>query len=111
MKDNSVYLSHIIDCVNHILSYTEGIDEESFYKNFLVQDAVVRNFEIIGEAAKKIKPEFKIEHPSVPWKKMSGMRDKLIHDYIHVDLETVWETTTVILPSLLLELKKIRAEL
>ncbi|MCA4894196.1 MAG: DUF86 domain-containing protein [Cytophagales bacterium] len=111
MKDNRVYLSHIIDSINHILSYTEGMDEESFNRNFLVQDAVVRNFEIIGEASKRIRPEFKIEYPSVPWKKMAGMRDKLIHDYVHVDLETVWEAISAILPSLLVELKKIRNEL
>ena len=73
MKENKVYLDHILDCINNILAYTEGINEDLFYKNFMVQDAVVRNFEIIGEATKRIKQDFKNTYPQVPWKKMAGM--------------------------------------
>ena len=111
MKANKVYLDHILDCINNILAYTEGMSEESFYKNFMVQDAVVRNFEIIGEATKRISPEFKKSFPHIPWKKMAGMRDKLIHDYVHVDIETVWDAKTKDLPSLLIELKEIHSKL
>ena len=111
MKTNKVYLDHILDCINNILSYTEGMNEETFYKNFMVQDAVVRNFEIIGEATKRISPEFKKSFPQIPWKKMAGMRDKLIHDYVHVDMETVWDAKTKDLPSLLIELKEIHSKL
>src|SRR5579885_1759158 len=111
MKDNKVYFNHILDCVEHILSYTEGMDEESFYKNFMVQDAVLRNYEIIGEAAKNIDDDLRNLYPEIPWKKMSGMRDKLIHSYFHVDLQIIWETTTEILPSLLIDLKKIQPKI
>jgi uncharacterized protein with HEPN domain len=111
MKENKVYIDHILDCINNILSYTEGMDEDSFNKNFMVQDAVVRNFQIIGEATKRIKPDFKNAHPDVPWKKMTGMRDKLIHDYFQVDLETVWNTITKDIPSLYIHLKEIHSKL
>jgi uncharacterized protein with HEPN domain len=111
MKENKVYIDHILDCINNILSYTEGMDEDSFNKNFMVQDAVVRNFQIIGEATKRIKADFKTAHPEVPWKKMTGMRDKLIHDYFQVDLETVWNTITKDIPSLHIYLKEIHSKL
>ena len=111
MKENKVYLDHILDCIHNILSYTEGMDEDSFNKNFMVQDAVVRNFQIIGEATKRIKPDFKTSHPNVPWKKMTGMRDKLVHDYFQIDLETVWNTVVIDIPSPLIELKEIHSKL
>lgn len=69
MKENKVYLDHILDCIHNILSYTEGLDEDSFNKNFMVQDAVVRNFQIIGEATKRIKPDFKLPILMFPGKK------------------------------------------
>ncbi len=111
MKDNKVYIGHILDCIDHVLSYTSGMDEDSFAQNFMVQDAVVRNFEILGEATKRLKMEFRNAYPQIPWKSMAGMRDKLIHDYVHVDIETVWEATTKILPALQNDLKKIYSQL
>ncbi len=111
MKDNKLYISHILDCIDHILSYTEGMDENEFAKNFMVQDAVVRNFEIIGEATKRIKTEFRNSYPHIPWKEIAGMRDKLIHDYFHIDLEIVWDSITKDIPFLKLELKKIHSQL
>ena len=64
----------------------------------MISDAVIRNFEIIGEAAKNLSPKFKSYHPDIEWKKMAGMRDKLIHDYISVDLWAVWAVVTDIIP-------------
>jgi len=111
MKENKVYLDHILDCINNILAYTDGMDEDSFYKNFMVQDAVVRNFQIIGVATKRINPDFNTSHPGVPWRKMTAMRDKLVHDYFQVDLETVWNTVVNDIASLLIELKEIHSKL
>ena len=111
MKEDKVYLDHILDCINNIVSYTEGMDEDTFNKNFLVQDAVVRNFQIIGEATKRIKSDFKTSYPNIPWKKMAGMRDKLIHDYVHVDLETVWDAIIKDVPTPLFDLKEIHSKL
>lgn len=78
---------------------------------FLVQDAVVRNYEVIGEATKKLSVDFRNNYPNIPWKRMAGMRDKLIHDYVRIDLETIWDATTKILPSLSIDLKKIHTML
>jgi uncharacterized protein with HEPN domain len=111
MKENKVYLSHILDCISHIQAYTEGMDEELFNKNFMVQDAVVRNFQIIGEATKRITSEFKMSYSNIPWKKMTGMRDKLIHDYFQIDLETVWSTIVKDIPPLQRNLEEIHSKL
>lgn len=83
-----------------IRNYTQGFNEDHFLKNPLVQDAVIRNFEIIGEAAKQLDADFRAGHPEIEWKKIAGVRDKLIHDYIGVDLLTVWAVVEKILPTL-----------
>jgi uncharacterized protein with HEPN domain len=100
MKDDLVYIEYIQSSVDRILSYTEGLDFDSFLQNHLVQDAVVRQLEIIGEATKGISYEFRDQNPQIPWKVMSGMRDKLIHDYIEVDFKMVWSTATKDIPEL-----------
>ena len=100
MKDDLVYIEHIQSSVNRILSYIEGLDFDSFLQNHLVQDAIVRQLEIIGEATKGISFEFRVRNPQIPLKVMSGMRDKLIHDYIEVDFRMVWSTDTKDIPEL-----------
>lgn len=84
-KSDLVYIVHIQRSINQILEYTNGLKEKEFLSNQLIEDAVVRNFEIIGEATKQISKEFRAKHTGIEWKKMAGMRDKLIHDYIEVD--------------------------
>ncbi|PAU93185.1 hypothetical protein CK503_13580 [Aliifodinibius salipaludis] len=100
MKHNKVYLSNILDAIDRILDYTEGISQKEFKENNMIQDAVVRNFEIIGEATKNISSDLRDENKHIPWKNMAGMRDKLIHNYMGVDLDAVWNTIHDILPSL-----------
>ena len=100
MKDDSIYIDHILLSINNILIYTKDISKEEFAKNTLIQDAVIRNFEIIGEATKKISPDFKKVNFEVPWKEMAGMRDKLIHDYIGIDIQVIWDTIQQDLPKL-----------
>jgi uncharacterized protein with HEPN domain len=75
----------------------------SFSEDFLTQDAVIRQLEIIGEATKRISKEFRSENPHIPWSDMAGMRDILIHDYIDVDVDIVWKTASESIP----ELKKL----
>lgn len=87
-----VYLRHILDAIGKIKEYLEGIDEDAFYLNSLVQDGVIRQLEIIGEATKQVSKETRTEHDHIPWKDMAGMRDKLIHDYLGVDVELIWYT-------------------
>jgi len=92
MKDDSIYIDHILQSINNIFEYTKGLSIQDFSDNKMVQDAVIRNFEIIGEATKKVSDDYKQVHFEVPWKAMSGMRDKLIHDYIGVDTAVIWKT-------------------
>jgi uncharacterized protein with HEPN domain len=85
---DEAYLLHIQDSINQILEYTrEG--KELFFSSRLIQDAVIRNLEIIGEATKQLTLEVKAKQPSIPWKQIAGMRDMLIHDYFGVDLNIV----------------------
>ena len=77
-----------------IENYTKDLDFDSFSKNILVQDGVMRKLEIIGEASKRLSDELRNSVSEVPWKEICGMRDKLIHDYFGVDLMAVWKTAT-----------------
>jgi uncharacterized protein with HEPN domain len=100
MKDDLVYIEHILSCIDRIRSYTEGLDYDSFLEKQVVQDAIVRQLEIIGEATKRVSTEYRDRYPHIPWKVMAGMRDKLIHDYIDVDFRMVWSTATEDIPEL-----------
>jgi len=106
-KNNSLYLEHILNSIILILDYTKGMSEKDFLENKLIQDASIRNFEIIGEAAKNISNNFKVKYPKIEWKKMAGMRDKLIHDYIGVDLWAVWAVIENTLPGLKSEISQL----
>ncbi len=89
MKDDRFYLINIAECIQRIESYTRD-GRDAFLKSSMTQDAVVRNFEIIGEAAKRLSREVMQAHPDVPWRRITGFRDVLIHDYMGVDLNQVW---------------------
>jgi uncharacterized protein with HEPN domain len=77
-RDDSVYLRHILDAISRIEEYLYGIDEEKFYQHYLVQDGVIRQLEIIGEASKRLSCDVRARYPNVPWQDIAGMRDKLI---------------------------------
>jgi uncharacterized protein with HEPN domain len=98
--DESFYLRHILDAISRTESYLEGLDEAAFGASLLVQDGVIRQLEIIGEAARHVSPAFRRSHSQVPWDDIAGMRDKLIHDYFGVDLGRVWLTAIEDLPEL-----------
>jgi uncharacterized protein with HEPN domain len=100
-KTDDLYLNHIKDACRLISDYLKNIDRENFETNKLVQDAVMKELEIIGEAARKVSNSTKDNYKLVYWKQIVGMRDKLIHDYTGVDLNIVWESATVDIPELL----------
>lgn len=89
-KNDNVFLLHIVDSFQRILEYVSNVTEEEFYNKRLIQDAVIRNYEIIGEATKNLSEEFTSLHPEINWHGMAGFRDVLAHRYFGVDLEQVW---------------------
>jgi uncharacterized protein with HEPN domain len=99
VKDDEVYLKHIMEAINRIEDYTSGVEKEEFLENSMMQDAVVRQIEIIGEAAKQLSGSTLDEY-DLPWSDIAGMRDKLIHNYFGVDIDQVWETLEKDLPEL-----------
>jgi len=107
IKDNLVYLKHILDAINKIEQYIKKIDENKFSKDTLIQDGVIRQIEIIGEATKNLSEDFRDKHKQVPWKDIAGMRDKLIHGYFGVDINAVWDTVKKDLPNLKAEITRI----
>jgi len=104
-KDNKFYIQHILDAIGIIEGYLKNINYDDFLKDKLIQDGIIRELEIVGEAAKRLTENFKNDHSKIPWKYVCGMRDKLIHDYFGVDLDEVWKTTTEDLKELKQELK------
>ncbi len=99
MKNDILYVRHILDAIRKIESYVSvGYDE--FMDKYHWQDAVIRELEIIGEAAKNLSPEFRDSRPDIPWRRICGMRDVLIHNYMGVDLDAVWEVTQKRIPEL-----------
>lgn len=106
-RDDSVYLKHIRDAIHKIGQYTKGVNRSSFQKNSLVQDAVIRQIEIIGEATKHLSDTLRTSNADVPWQDITAMRDKLVHDYFGVDIEKVWLTVQADIPTLRKQINKI----
>jgi len=108
-KDDHIYVEHILESIEKIEKYTEDLSKEDFAKQEMIQDAVIRNLEIIGEATKMISISMKQSYQNIPWKEIAGMRDKLIHDYIGVDISVVWKTIEHDLPELKKMINEIKA--
>ena len=99
MNKDRLYLESIRDCLERIAEYTSG-GEQEFLASRLIQDGVVRNLEVIGEATKNLSTELREANPAIPWRQIAGMRDVLIHDYLKVNLSRVWLTVSTDLPEL-----------
>jgi len=106
-RDVRLYLDDILEAIDKIERYTEGLNFEQFRKDDKTGDAVIRNFSVIGEAVKNIPPGVRKKYPDIPWKIIAGMRDKLVHEYFGIRYDVVWETIELRLPSLRVALKKI----
>lgn len=98
MRDYRLYLQDIVHAMNAIESFVKDMDFAAFREDDRTSSAVIRKFEIIGEATKNIPEDIKRNYPKVPWKEMAGMRDKLIHFYFGVNYKLVWQTIRKRLP-------------
>ena len=111
MRDYGLYLKDILAAINSIEVFVEDMSFEQFRADDKTTSAVIRKFEIIGEAAKHIPEKILKQHPDIPWKEMAGMRDKLIHFYFGVDYQLVWVTIKERLPQVKPEIQKIQKAL
>jgi uncharacterized protein with HEPN domain len=106
-REEKLFLQDIIDFCEHIAAYIKDVDKAGFLSNRMLQDALVRKIEIIGEAVKNISNETRQYFPHVAWKEIAGMRDRIAHGYFNVDLDIVWKTVTQFIPKLKPEIEKI----
>ncbi len=106
-KDDSVRIRHILDAAREAIRFADNRSRTDMDTDRKLNLSLVRLLEIIGEAARGISEEFRQTHSDLPWNKMIGMRDRLIHGYFDVNLDVVWETITEDLPSLVAQLEKI----
>ncbi len=99
MKDQRVYLAHILSCIEKVQEYTQD-GREDFFSSSLKQDAVVRNLQIVAESASRVSEELRVAHPEIDWPGMRGFRNVLVHDYLNVDYDLVWGIVRQELPPL-----------
>jgi uncharacterized protein with HEPN domain len=108
-REIRLLLDDMLQAAIKIRSYTEGYNYELFLEDEKTTDAVVRNFEIIGEAANRIDPQFRNQYPDIEWKRIRGFRNRIVHDYFGIDYEIVWDIIEYYLDELIDNLIKIKA--
>jgi uncharacterized protein with HEPN domain len=107
MKSDDVFLKHILDEIDFLIRETSGVSFEQFMKNELLKRACARSLEIIGEAVKNLSDDFLKSHKEIEWKKLAGLRDKIIHHYFGVNWDIVWDAITNKLPNVRGKVEKI----
>jgi uncharacterized protein with HEPN domain len=106
-RSSQLLLEDIVDCANKILAYTEGLSFEQFVADSKTVDAVIRNFEVIGEAANRLPEEMKDQFPQIDWHRIRGFRNRIVHDYMGIDFKIVWLIKDDFLPSMIKEIRSI----
>lgn len=109
MSRDQVYLRHIIEAIEKIERYT-AVGKDVFLTESHWQDAVVRQLEVVGEATKRLSGALREAHPEIPWRRVAGLRDVLIHDYMGVDIDAVWQVTQRDVPDLKRQLTDVMRE-
>jgi uncharacterized protein with HEPN domain len=99
MKDDRVYLEHILECIRRIEDYTKD-GRDAFLASYLIQDGTLRNFQTMAEATQRLSQKLKEGHPAVDWRAISGFRNVLVHDYLGIDIEDVYKIIEIDLPGL-----------
>ena len=110
-RDVKLYVRDILEAIKAIEKFVEGMDFESFKEDDKTSSAVIRKFEIIGEATKNIPQSIKEKYPHIPWKEMAGFRDRLIHFYFGIKYDIVWDTIKLRLPELRNNIEKVLKDL
>ena len=106
-RDHILYLEDMLTSMVRIEEYLEEMEFAKFKMTYMVVDAIIRNFEIIGEASNNVPSEIKEKHPEIPWKKMYGLRNLIAHEYFGIDYEMIWEIAKKNLPQNSIDLRKI----
>ena len=99
MKDERLYLIHISECIGRIEQYVAG-GRDTFHASQLIQDAVLRNLQVMAESTQRLSPSMKDPHPEIEWRRIAGFRNVLVHDYLGIDLDQVWAIIERDLPGL-----------
>lgn len=107
-KDDSVYTEYMLDSILRIDEYVES--KEQFYNSRLVQDAVIRNLQVMAESSQRLSEDIKSNYPEIPWKSISGFRNILVHGYLSVDLDVIWSVIEQELPALEKALTEIKQQ-
>jgi uncharacterized protein with HEPN domain len=97
-RDESVYVRHMLDAVARLNRHAEGVDRDAFLADEMIQDAIIRQLEILGEAAGRVSRDTCARYAAVPWTEITGLRHRLIHDYLGVDLPLIWRVVQVEIP-------------
>jgi len=106
-KDDAVYVGHMLDTVRKIVAFTLGKTRADFDVDEVLRLALAHLIQIVGEAASRVSEPFRSGHPQIPWRAIVGMRHKVVHDYMALDDEVVWETVTHEIPALLSQLERL----
>lgn len=107
LKDDHIYVGHMLDMARKAIEKTRGKNRFEFDQDENLRITLLHLVQVIGEAARRVSPAFREGHPEVPWPKIVGMRHRVVHDYMHVDYEAVWEVVTINLPPLIAQLEKL----
>jgi uncharacterized protein with HEPN domain len=110
MKDDRLYLVHIHDCIDHILQFTSD-GKEAFLADRKTQDAVLRNLHTLSESIPRISTDTKLKHPEVPWREIGAFRNVVVHDYLGIELERIWDIIQRDLPILKAQISIVHDEL
>jgi len=105
MWRDEAWLLDMLQACRKALNYAQGLNESGFLASSLQQDAILRQLTIVGEAAKQVSADYRTAHPEIPWKRISGFRDVVVHGYFQVDLNRVWQIVQEDLPSLVTALE------
>ncbi len=97
---DALFLRHMLDAIDRVVEATRRVSLEEFHRDWMIQDAIVHELQILGEAAGRVSREFAERQPEIPWSKVTGLRHKIVHDYFVLDLSIVWDTATIDVPAI-----------